>query len=79
MKSLNYWEQFALSGRVEDYLNYVIRTREEESNAETGGVNEKVVGKYTADMCDEGTGVRLDAGICISDRNHIEADTCRRI
>lgn len=64
MKSLNYWEQFTLSGKVEDYLRYASRVEEEESEDR----NKR--------SCADETGVRLHAGICNSDRNDIEADTC---
>ena len=36
MQTLNYWEQFAHTGRIEDYLSYV-RNVQEEQQVKTGG------------------------------------------
>ena len=30
MKALSYWQQFAASGKVEDYLRYICQERQEE-------------------------------------------------
>ena len=50
MQTLNYWEQFARTGRVEDYLSYVQNVREEQ-RTEPGG--ETGVNPYAGiHMCD---------------------------
>ena len=36
MQTLNYWEQFTHTGRIEDYLSYV-RNVQEEQKTENGG------------------------------------------
>ena len=33
MQTLNYWEQFEKSGRIEDYLNYIQQHGEQKSTA----------------------------------------------
>ena len=41
MQTLNYWEQFAHTGRVEDYLSYVSNSQERQETSAGGdkGVN----------------------------------------
>ncbi len=50
MQTLNYWEQFAHTGRVEDYLSYV-RNAQERQKTDADG--DKGVNPYAGiHMCD---------------------------
>ena len=69
MQTINYWEQFAHTGKVEDYLSYV-----------SGGTYKA----SQSDKEDKGTDVEQQriganpyAGIHICDRNRIETDAYR--
>lgn len=80
MKSWNYWQQFAHTGRIDDYLSYAscaalemvqedYRVTQKESCAAENSRYEKPK--------KEDSGVRQDAGIYMCNRNDTEADACR--
>ena len=60
MKSWNYWQQFAHTGRIDDYLSYASCAAQENVRCE--------------EPKKEDSGVRQDAGIYMCNRNDTEAD-----
>lgn len=68
METLNYWEQFEHTGKVEDYLSYVSEISVSEGTAaiEKRGETDKA-------------GVNPYAGIHMGNRNDIKTDACRGI
>jgi len=69
MQTINYWEQFAHTGKVEDYLSYV-----------SGGeykASQTTKEEKKPDVEQQGIGANPYAGIHICDRNSIETDAYR--
>lgn len=64
MKSSNYWQQFASTGKIEDYLNYALhKPKDREMSGESK----------------EDTGIDQYAGIHMRNRNDIESGAYRGI
>ena len=48
MKNYDYWKDFVMSGRIDDYLNYIACTREESFEEHNTSVNKKEEGGFHA-------------------------------
>ncbi len=83
MKSWNYWQQFAHTGRIDDYLSYASHAAQENSHmVQENRVTQKdscVAAKNSRyeKPKKEDSGVRQDAGIYMCNRNDTEADAYR--
>lgn len=82
MKSLSYWQQFAATGKIADYLRYSCQERQEEmpkkqeemsKQEETSRNQEETLKKQ------EETEVQPYAGIHIGNGNCSESGACRGI
>ncbi|MDR2043891.1 MAG: hypothetical protein LBQ15_05900 [Clostridium sp.] len=62
MKSLNYWQQFLGSGRIDDYLSYIHKEKKRIDASKPQA---------------QRLGVNPYAGVHMCDRNDFKADACR--
>lgn len=81
MKESNYWEQFLMSGKIEDYLHY--RTLAKDTDEKRGSAVYADGASFTASYKESAGNKRQDgakdAGPRTGDRDRFENGTCRGI